>query len=876
MFSDPIPARSRRLASQLRQRTRIFSGGDLLQIAMPMGGIGAGAICLNGYGGIQDLSIRNKPGTTALPDGHAVLQECACALLHIKGTNAVTKLVEGPMSPEKLYDQGLQAQGYRHCGHEGLPRFRDCTFTAEYPFGQVRLSHPAVPLLATVTGFSPLIPLDDKNSGIPCALLEYTFHNPTDQTVEFDFSYHLSHLAVGKAGSKGSRNRAIAGFGNHFTNTQQPNHETFGSAFLGVIGHTPRLKGMWLRSGWFDWLNALWREVSTGTFTENSGSSDEDVDGNNGGSVLLDGKLAPGESITYPIVIAWHFPNVHQTCGQLAPEPCCAPGSGCGEKAGEEDPAPTWRPYYVSQWRDAAAVAGYVRDNYATLRARTRAFRDALASSTVAPAVLDAVSSNLAILKSPTVLRQENGNIWAWEGCFTTTGCCHGSCTHVWNYAQSLPHLFPQLERTLREQELLRSLRQDGHVAFRAALPDGPTAHDSHAAADGQLGGIMKVYREWQISGDRAWLEKLYPATKSSLNYCIQTWDPEERGAVIEPHHNTYDIEFWGPDGMCTSIYLGALTAGAAMARELGHSDEAQRYEDIAGRGAKFMDAELFNGEYYQQKVQWRELRDQSFAKQIENVTDQSTEILRLLKAEGPKYQYGSGCLSDGVIGAWMARIYGIDTPQTRGHTRKSLAAIYRHNFKADLSDHACTQRPGYANGNEPGLLVCSWPRGDKPTLPFVYCDEVWTGMEYQVASHLIEEGLVDEGLTVVRAARSRYEGHVRNPFNEYECGSYYARAMSSYALLISLTGFRYSAASQTLWLAPKQAGAIFRAFFCAASGYGVVTLSAGKLTIKMVEGELKVGRLVLDHAGRQVEVTVAKTAQVGRGVVVKLPGVAQ
>ena len=213
-----------------------------------------------------------------------------------------------------------------------------------------------------------------------------------------------------------------------------------------------------------------------------------------------------------------------------------------------------------------------------------------LFSSTFPPYVLDAVSANLAILKSPTILREANGNVWGWEGCFPDAGCCHGSCTHVWNYAQALPHLFPALERTLRDLELARSMDERGHVNFRGAIPDGPVDHTFHAAADGQLGGIMKVYREWQISGDAAWLKRMYPLAKRSIDYCIATWDPDRRGALFEPHHNTYDIEFWGPDGMCTSIYLGALSAMARMAGAVGESDDAPAYSDLAQKCAKFMD----------------------------------------------------------------------------------------------------------------------------------------------------------------------------------------------------------------------------------------------------------------------------------------------
>jgi len=218
----------------------------------------------------------------------------------------------------------------------------------------------------------------------------------------------------------------------------------------------------------------------------------------------------------------------------------------------------------------------------------------------------------------------------------------------------------------------------------------------------------------------------------------------------------------------------------------------------------------------------------------------------QLLKREGPKYQYGSGCLSDGVIGGWMASIYGIETPLAQKNVHSTLQAIFRNNFKTDLSQHANAQRPGYAMGREPGLLICTWPRGGKPTLPFVYSDEVWTGNEYQVASHLIHEGFVEEGLTIVRALRSRYDGRIRNPWNEYECGNWYARAMSSFALVGALSGFRYSAVDRTLHFGPKMKVRPFVSLFSTASGYGTITLDGRSVTVKMMEGELAIEKLHL------------------------------
>ena len=829
----------------------VYQGDHLTQIAMPMGGLGAGCVCLNGYGGLQDFALRNKPATSAMPDGHAET-EAAFALLHVKGERPVTKLIEGPFPPAKIYDQGLQGQGYRHGGHEGLPRFETCRFEAGYPFGTASLEDPEVPLAVTVTGWSPFLPGDDVHSGMPCAFLEYRFQNTGETTVEFEFSYHLSHLAAGGRWADtqnvpmGPPPAGGLGGGIAFTRTSPADEETYGSAALYALGWQPRVKASWLRGGWFDGISALWREVSTGRFTENDGTQPvDDPNSRSGGSLLAQATLAPGEAVTFPLAIAWHFPNSNQTIDRQT-SPDCGPDCACDPPAA----GPAWRPFYAGVWEDAPAVALYVAERYEALRARTLAFSQALFSSTLPPWVLDAVSSNLAILKSPTLLRQENGNVWGWEGCFAESGCCHGTCTHVWNYAQALPHLFPGLERTLREQELERSMDARGHVNFRAALPDGPPSHGYHAAADGQLGGLMKLYRDWQISGDTAWLERLYPHARRSLDFCIAAWDPDGRGGLFEPHHNTYDIEFWGPDGLCGSIYVGALAATACMAEALGHSEDAARYGALAQTAADFMAAELFNGEYYQQNVQWEGLRDISFADKMADVNEDSSERLRLLKAEGPQYQYGAGCLSDGVLGAWMARIYGVETPLDRSQIRATLSAIFRHNFQPDLFHHACTQRPGYALGHEPGLVLCTWPRGDKPTLPFVYSDEVWTGIEYQVASHLIEEGFVDEGLTVVEAVRHRYDGRVRNPFNEYECGNYYARAMSSYALLGSLSGFRYSAVDKTLWFGPKIDADPFQTFFSTADGFGTIRLEGGVLTVQMAEGELPIETVILTRNG--------------------------
>lgn len=843
--------------------TRRFSKEKLSQIAMPFGGIGAGSISLNGHGSLQDFAVHNRPNLTATPDGHGH-KFAAFAMVHLKGTQPTTRLCEGPFPASRIYDQGLMSQGLRLGGFEGFPRFEKCVFSGEYPFGKVELSDAKSPLALTITGFSPFIPLDDLHSSMPCLFLEYEFQNHSNRTVSFEFSFHSSHLHEPANRAELTLNTVIPGKGVFLHDGQDVNAESHGSNALVVAGHKPKIKGMWFRGGWFDAMSALWREVSTGKFKANNGTDGVNANGRNGGSINVSVTLKPGQSTVIPVILAWHFPNVYSV-NHGQPEPCCCPGGECKPQQ------PLWRPFYAAHWKDARDVAEYALKHYAMLREKTVKFHDALFSSTLPQPLLDAVSANLAILKSPTILRQENGNVWAWEGCFPGSGCCAGSCTHVWNYAQAMPHLFPKLERTLREQELLRSMDEKGHVTFRAALPDGPVNHDFHAAADGQLGGIMKIFRDWRISGDEEWLKAMYPAAKQSMEFAVRHWDPKERGAIEEPHHNTYDIEFWGADGMHTTIYCGALSAIAKMAAYLGKSADFERYAGLAEKAAKVLDRELWNGEFYVQKVNFKGLQDNSFAEKHQAMKEPLGEMDRLLKKEGPKYQYGKGCLSDGVIGAWMAAIYGIDTPLNQERIRKNLAAIYRHNFKRDLFDHANCQRPGYALGHEAGLLVCSWPNGGKPTLPFPYSDEVWTGMEYQVASHMIGQGLVKEGLEIVGAARNRYDGIARNPWDEYECGSFYARAMSSYALLPAYSGFRYSPVDGILHLEPRISKRPFKVFFITVAGYGTLLLENKRLTVELMEGKLKLMGLKLKVGKNPVEKKLNTAVVSGKTVQIEL-----
>ena len=790
-----------------------YSGPHLNRVAFPIGAMGAGMVCLEGTGAISHVSVRNKPEVFNEPHAYAAL----C----VRGADRnVARVLEGPVPPWKIFGAPGTGNGAARTSF-GLPRFRAASFLARFPFGTVTLKDPAVPLDVEVTGWSPFVPGYPDDSSLPVGALEYRFCNPTDQTLDAVFSFNAKNfMAVGK------KEGAVLPVDGGFVLWQapmkdRPEQEGAFAVFVDearvVVDHS------WFKGGWWDAVTLAWKNIHEGRLVDNP-----PVKGPNpGASLFVPFQVAPGSERTVRLLFAWYVPATNIRKGQV-------PEGG--------SPA-TYVPWYASRFQGIQDVANYWRKNCSRLRDQTALFRDTFYDTTLPPEVVEAVAANLTILKSPTVLRQADGRLWCWEGCCDARGCCYGSCTHVWNYAQAIPHLFPSLERTLRHTEFHESQDERGHQTFRSALPIQPVTHKRRAAADGQLGGIMKVHREWRISGDIDWLRTLWPRVKASLHYCITTWDPRGRGVLEEPHHNTYDIEFWGPDGMCTSFYLGALAAAVEMGRALG--DDVGRYRDLLLKGRTVLETELYNGELFYQKVQWKGL-DAAFSplKAADSGAGYE-EMIQILNREGPKYQYGTGCLSDVVLGFWLARMCGLGDLADPEKIRSTLKAIHTHNLKHDLSDHANPQRPAFALGRDGGLLLCTWPRGGALSLPFVYSNEVWTGIEYQVASHLMMMGLVEEGLDIVRVCRDRYDGTIRNPFNEYECGHWYARALSSYGLIQGLTGVRYDAVDRTLYI-DSRIGKDFRAFLSTATGFGTVGLKRGEPFVDMKMGDLDVEKFVV------------------------------
>jgi non-lysosomal glucosylceramidase len=505
--------------------------------------------------------------------------------------------------------------------------------------------------------------------------------------------------------------------------------------------------------------------------------------------------------------------------------------------------------FYGRSFADAVAVAEYVRDNLDRLSRQTRLFHDTYYDSTLPHWLLDRIMMPVSTLATDTCQWWANGRFWAWEG----VGCCEGTCTHVWNYAQAMARLFPELERSARTKQDLGPAfdPKTGRVGFRGEDPNSPYA------ADGQCGTVLKCYREHLTSRDGAFLKEHWPRIKKVMEYAIAR-DGNADGILEDKQWNTFDLDFVGPNTFVGALYLAALEAAARMADLQGDHAFAAACRAIAVKGGKWTSDHLWNGEYFVQRIPER---------------------------AATKHQYGVGCLSDQLLGQNWANQLGLGYLYPPAQIRTALKSIYRYNWAPDIAVQNKAHPPDrwFARPGEAGLFVCTWPKGDRMREPVLYRDEVWTGGEYQVAAHLLYEGMIREGLSVIRGIHDRYDGRHHNPWNEVECGDHYARALASWGCLLGITGFEYDGPAGRLAFAPRHQIDDFRAFFSAAEAWGTLvqrrsTRSQENL-VAVKYGELTLSELKLEVPSKvnAVEANALlgsnhiKTtfAQEGRGVTV-------
>ncbi len=357
--------------------------------------------------------------------------------------------------------------------------------------------------------------------------------------------------------------------------------------------------------------------------------------------------------MTVTFVIAWHFAN--------------------DRVDGVRD---TGR-YYAKRFADAGEVAQYVASHFATLDKQTRLWHDTWYDSTLPYWFLNRTFLNTSILASSTCHRFATGRFYGWEG----VGCCPGTCTHVWQYAQAVARIFPELERDLRERTDFGIAFDEmtGVIRFRA--------EGAGLAVDGQSGCILRSYREHQMSADGKFLKRNWKKIRRALQ-CLIDKDGDANGILESGQHNTLDANWYGPVAWLSGIYLAALKAGERMAQEIGDAPFAQVCQQIRTKGENYLVTKLFDGEYF---------------------------INRPDPRHPESINSGTGCEIDQVLGQSWAWQVGLGRVLPENKTRSALQSLWRYNFTPDVGPYREANKPGrwYAMPGEAGLLMCTFPRSD-------------------------------------------------------------------------------------------------------------------------------------------------------------------
>ncbi|MFW6163752.1 MAG: GH116 family glycosyl-hydrolase [Planctomycetota bacterium] len=820
-----------------------YEGERLRCVALPLGGIGTGTVSLGGRGDLRDWEIVNRPAKGFQPR-HAFFALWAKP----KGEEAVARCLEGALLPP--YEGSHGATQANH----GLPRFRRCSFLAAYPFGQVLLADRDVPLDVRIEAFNPLIPADVERSSLPIAVLRFVLTNRKRSPVEAAVCGSLQNF-IGSDGSRGkpranvNRFRQGARVRGLLLSSEgvDPAAEQWGTIAL----TTTATRGLshraaWASLSWGDTLLDFWDD-----FSDDGRLNDRDPAGVDAptASLAVRTRVPARGSRTLTFLLAWHFPN-RQTW---------TPAEGGGQSA-----ANTIGNHYATQYQDAWDVTEQTAAALQRLEADTVTFVRSFCDADLPPAVKEAALYNLSTLRTQTVFRTPDGRFYGWEGCSDAGGCCHGSCTHVWNYEHATGFVFGAIGQSMREVEFTHRTDARGLMSFRCNLPIDRAAEQGKAAADGQMGCLMRLYREWQLSGDDAFLRQLWPQAREALEFCWIPggWDADRDGVMEGCQHNTMDVEYYGPNPQMGAWYLGALRACEEMARHVGEDDFASRCRELFEKGRAGLDADLFNGEYYEHRI----------VPPTGEVAEGLRHRMGAADATAPDFQLGAGCLVDQLVGQFTAHVLGLGDLLDRGHVRKTLRSIMRHNFQDDLTGHFNHLRSFALNG-ESALVMATYPRDRRPKRPFPYFNEVMTGFEYAAAVHMLYEGQVEAGLKCIRAIRARYDGARRNPFDEAECGHHYARAMASWAALLALTGFRYSAVEKTLTFAAADERT--RWFWSTGYAWGTVEQRPLKRGIKVVltvlHGTLRVKTLALAGVG-SVDLPRGRKIAKGKTAILTIP----
>lgn len=821
---------------------RELKGSKLNCVAFPLGGIGTGNISLAGDGSLRQWQIVNNVNHLGfIPNSFFFIQT------RLQGTEAWdTKLLEKDIRLPDDYKPAETSNDHiipnnileRHKKYNCI---QDIEFHGEYPFAKINYIDDELPVKIELEAWNPMIPLDTQNSSIPVIIFNFSIINSNK---EKSVKVRLGGTLLNFIGWDGISTIDLEFYPSFYRNINRKimldisNGSITG---LKLISGNSTLDEMFQGKVIFASMNencvvipsissfgSLIEYLEDPNYQNNIASESEPSSHGKAwtGVIINELELAPLEEKKVTILLSWSFPNRFQNWDK-----------NLYRRVKVDLNSKFWLGNRYNRWyKNVKDVIEYVVKNYEVLEKSTRDFHNLLFGTSLPEELIDSISATMSILRSPSCFVTKKGEFMGFEGCCGAStghhtepqgGCCPMNCTHVWNYEVTLSRLYPNLEISMLNNEYKR-VSKKGNLSHRLIVPtylpqikDGRIGGPERSAMDGLFGCILKTYRMLLFTNDFEWFKRSYSRIRSMMKYIFDKCDPDGQGVIEGEQPNTYDISFYGRNLFIGALYLAALKAMEKMAGMVYDEEFKKKCTKRFNNGKKNYDDALWNGEYWIQTYNEKKYKSS---------------------------QYGTGCLSDQLFGQFWAYMLHLGSLLPDDKLETTLDSIMNYNFREDFV--GIIQKPRvFASEHDKGLLMCSWPEGGEPRVPFPYAHEVWTGVEYEVAALMIEHGKLDNALTILKAARGRYDGIYRNPWNEVECGDHYIRAMSSWRVFETALGYHWNGIEKQMNFLPRFVNDQMQAFYITDSSWGLIKREIvdekQKILIKSFFGTLELAKLI-------------------------------
>jgi uncharacterized protein (DUF608 family) len=463
--------------------------------------------------------------------------------------------------------------------------------------------------------------------------------------------------------------------------------------------------------------------------------------------------------------------------------------------------APVLGHMYENWFADAEEVNRFLVQNYPAHAKKTGDFARTLFDTTLGNAMPCAWTGQMTtLIKCSWWLK--DGKFAIWEG----LGCCGFHTTDI-TYQGSFPILamFPELQQG--QMVMGANLqRADGRIPH-FFTPDLSSVDNGFDRVDMNPQFVMLVCRDYLWTGDQEYARKLWPAIVRAMNSTALLDGNGDGLPDRDTRRNTYDNwNFFGTPAYIASLWLGSLRAAIRLADDLGETQSAAEWRKTQEKAIASFEKVLWNGKYYSLCVgndtQGNPQRDEC-------------------------------CMTDQLSGEWFVHLMGLGHSLPQERILGALNEVIKNNYTPD---------GGLVNARYPASEAAHFPAFENSQ-----AQGNWTGVEYAIASMMMDYGLVQQGLAVVQSIHDRYLRAGRF-WNQEECGNHYYRAMSSWATLLAATGFKPDMPKQTLALVPPVQQKELRAPWVGATGWGRFRQTDQQIELECHDGSIgfKVLRLAL------------------------------